>query len=164
MYKSEGRSWGHDNGAGCRGEVLAQSHGWEALKRRSELLTRLLAAHLRLPNPDSSPLLAATGREDTRPQNREGRLGDPEPRGASGLASSHNTPERDPSTQRPQHSAVSAALLAQLGRQLADGLSGGRPPPPAPRLLRVEGGLRQGRGAEALRGAAPCSADTCGWT
>lgn len=120
MYKSEGRSWGHHNGAGCRGEVLAQSHDWEALKRRSELLTRLLAAHLRLPNPDSSPLLAATGREDTRPQNPEGRLGDPEPRGASGLASSHTLPRETPALSRlsgPSCSAGPAASRWALGRQ-----------------------------------------------
>lgn len=67
VYQSEGRSWGHHSGAACRREVLAQSHGQGGPKGRSELLTHLLAFYFRPPNPDSWPLLAATGREDTRP-------------------------------------------------------------------------------------------------
>lgn len=153
-----GRSRGHHSGAGRGREVLAQSRGRGGPRRRSELPLHLLGAHFGLPDPDSWLLPAAPGREDRGPQNPQGRPADLEPRGASGPASSHSTPGS------PEHSAASTALLAQLGRRQADGLSGGRPPPPAPRLLRVEGGLRRGRGAEALRGAAPCSADTCGWT
>lgn len=140
VYQSEGRSWGHHSGAACRREVLAQSHGQGGPKGRSELLTHLLAFYFRPPNPDSWPLLAARGREDTRPRTGKGgweTLSPVEPLGWS--------PRVTLPRERPEHSAGSKALLVQLRRQQrADGLSGGGPPPPAPGLLRVEGGLGEG--------------------
>lgn len=150
--------------------MLAQSHGRGGPKRRSELLTHLLAAHFRPPSPDSWLLLAAMGREDTRPRNRERRLGDPEPRGASGLVSSHNTPERDPSTQpSPWPFLLSWAGSEQMGSREADPLpqprgcsewrvvsgKGGEPRPCEGRLLAPQThvvGLKKLLGSEALAG------------
>lgn len=156
--------------------MLAQSHGRGGPKRRSELLTHLLAAHFRPPSPDSWLLLAAMGREDTRPRNRERRLGDPEPRGASGLVSSHNTPERDPSTQpSPWPFLLSWAGSEQMGSREADPLpqprgcsewrvvsgKGGEPRPCEGRLLAPQThvvGLKKLLGSEALAGVRPALA------
>lgn len=114
---------------------------------RSGLLTPLPAARVRFPHP---PRLS-----------RGERIPDPRiHKGAWGARRSMTPPRESPRALRrlqPIPFWLSGAGVSRwaLGRQ---------PPPPAPgfsewRVVSSEGGR-----TEALRGAAPRSADTCGWT
>lgn len=128
VYESGGRQWGQcGGGAGCRREVLAQSPcrgGQWRDQGSSPSSWPPAAACLGLPSTEAqtaaSPSSLASESKDPSPQDRE--------------------PEGWLHTTLPAH-----PLLAQLGWGRADGLWGSRPPPPAPRLLRVKGGLRPGR-------------------
>lgn len=143
---------------------------------------------VRAPHPPPSLLLQAPKPRQLAPPcclrergyqtpDREGRLGDPEPSGASGLVSSHNTPERAPSTQpAPRPFSFSwAGSSEQMGSGEADPLpqprgcskwrvvsgEGGEPRPCKGRLLAPQThvvGLKKLLGSEALAGVRPALA------
>lgn len=132
VYKSEGLQWGHRSGTGHRRGAGAKP-SLQRPRSRSRLLTQLLDACFRLLHPPCLPLI------EWIPNPRTERAG----WGNQSSADHTTTREKAPSTLWPisSGSAETRARRWALGRQ---------PPPPAPRQLQEEGGLRQGRGTEAL--------------